>query len=229
MGYIVGIDGCKDAWISVSLDTNSRQLVWNKYYHISDILEQNKIANIFGIDIPIGLTKEGPRTCDIEARKLLGKRRSSVFPAPILAVLGAKDYKNACDIRYGIEGKKVSQQAWAIIPKVAEVDRLIQQRPDFGRLLYEVHPEVSFYFMGNNRPNNYSKKEKLGIDERIEKLSRFFVINHDYINAVKREYRTSKDDIVDALAAAWTAERILYKKHFVLGEVGGAERSRIYV
>jgi len=36
---------------------------------------------------------------------------------------------------------------------------------------------VSFYFMGGNKPNVYSKKERLGIEERIKRLSPHFNIN----------------------------------------------------
>ena len=76
--------------------------------------------------------------------------------------------------------------------------------------------------------NEYSKKKKSGIDERIQRLSRFFTINHDYINGVRREYRTSKDDVVDALAALWSAERIFQNKHAILGDMGNAQGSKIY-
>ncbi len=67
---------------------------------------------VIAIDIPIGLPETGPRECDVLARRLLGRARaSSVFPAPIRAVLGAKDYQQACAIRHKIEGKKMSKQA----------------------------------------------------------------------------------------------------------------------
>jgi predicted RNase H-like nuclease len=228
MAYVVGIDGCKEAWISVSMETDSRHLFWNKHYLLSDLLTQMETVKIVGIDIPIGLPEKGPRACDIKARRLLEKRGSSVFPAPVQAVLGAKDYKNACDVRFGIEGKKMSQQAWAIVPKVGEIDLLLRQRPEYRHVLYEVHPEVSFYFMGNNKPNRYSKKKRLGMDERIEKLFPFFQISGDYVRAIRHEYRTSEDDIVDALAALWSAERILHGEGVVLQEDGSTEGPRIY-
>src|SRR5208283_3813221 len=191
MAYVAGIDGCKGAWISVSMETDSRHLFWSKHYLLSDLLEQIGTAKIIGIDIPIGLPEKGSRACDLEARRLLKKRGSSVFPAPILAVLGANGYESACDIRSGIEGKKMSQQAWAIVPKVGEVDLLLRQRPEYRPVLHEVHPEVSFYFMGNNKPNSYSKKKGLGMDERIKKLSPFFEINSDYVRAMQHAHRTS--------------------------------------
>jgi predicted RNase H-like nuclease len=228
MAYVVGIDGCRGAWISVSLETDSRQLVWNKLSLLSDLLEQTPTAEIVGIDIPIGLPEKGPRACDLKARRLLGKRGSSVFPAPILAVLEANSYREACKIRLEIEGKRMSQQAWAIVPKVREVHLLVQQRADYRSVLHEVHPEVSFYYMGNKKPNSYSKKRRPGIDERIEKLSRFFEISSGYITTIRREHGTSKDDILDALAALWSAERILQGKNTTLGEDGDADGPKIY-
>lgn len=229
MACIVGIDGCKGAWISVSLETDSRQLVWSKRCLLSDLLEQTPTAEIVGIDIPIGLPEKGPRACDLKARRLLGKRGSSLFPAPILAVLEANNYREACDIRFAIEGKRMSQQAWAIVPKVREVHLLLQQKTGYKSVLHEVHPEVSFYYMGNEKPNSHSKKKRPGINERIEKLSRFFEISSGYITTIRREHGTSEDDILDALAALWSAERILQDKNTTLGEDGDAEGARIYV
>lgn len=184
---------------------------------------------VIGIDIPIGLPEEGPRECDIEARKLLGRTRgSSVFPAPIKEVLYTEDYGQACDIRYRIEGKKMSKQAWAIVPKIREVDLLLKERPQLNTLFYEVHPEVSFYFMGRNEPNTYSKKKKLGIEERIEKPSPHFNINYDYVKAKSHELRGSEDDIVDALAALWSAERVFHGINRILPVASNVEGPRIY-
>jgi predicted RNase H-like nuclease len=117
-----------------------------------------------------------------------------------------------------MEGKKMSQQSWAIVPKTAEVDSLLRQRPELRSLLYEVHPEVSFYFMGGSKPNTYSKKEKSGIDERIRKLSDSFRINHQYISVTRHQHRVSEDDVVDALAALWSAVRVFRRENIVLRE-----------
>ena len=94
MACVVGIDGCKGAWISVSMDTDSRQLVWSKHCLLSDLLEQTPTAEIVGIDIPIGLPEKGPRACDLKARRLLGKRGSSVFLT--CWRLEANNYREAC-------------------------------------------------------------------------------------------------------------------------------------
>ena len=77
------------------------------------------------IDIPIGLPDEGSRRCDLEARKLIGPRRSSVFPAPFRSVLGALTYEDAAARCRAVSGKSLSLQAFGILPKIAEVDRLM--------------------------------------------------------------------------------------------------------
>lgn len=229
MAYVVGIDGCKGAWITVSMEVGDTQLNWKKYPSLSEFLREATDVEVVGIDIPIGLPEKGPRDCDVKARRLLGKGRgSSVFPAPIRAVLSAKDYRQACDIRDRIEGKKMSKQAWAIVPKISEMDSLLKEGSQLRSLFYEVHPEVSFYFMGGNEPNTYSKKEKLGIEERIKKLSSHFGTNYSYVRAIRHEHGTSEDDIVDALAALWSAGRVFHGENIILQEGSNAEGPRIY-
>jgi predicted RNase H-like nuclease len=54
-------------------------------------------ALVTAIDIPIGLPGGRPRTVDGEARRLLGPRASSVFPAPARGTLDASSYEEACE------------------------------------------------------------------------------------------------------------------------------------
>ena len=210
------------------MDIDTRLLTWKKYKNLSEFLKEAAEVRVVGIDIPIGLPRKGSRDCDVKARKLLKRRGSSVFPAPVRAVLGATDYRNACDIRNRIEGKKMSQQAWAIVPKIAEVDALLKQKPELKSLLHEVHPELSFYLMGGNKPNGYSKKKRPGINERIKKLALHFGINWKYVSTQRQKHGASEDDIVDAMAALWSAARIFHEENIVLQEDGNTEGPRIY-
>jgi predicted RNase H-like nuclease len=67
---------------------------------------------VVAVDVPIGLPERGSRDCDVEARRLLGVRSSSVFPAPIRAMLAAGSQAEASRIGHGAEGKRVSIQLW---------------------------------------------------------------------------------------------------------------------
>lgn len=82
MKYI-GVDGCKKGWFYVCLDEHDKWItdVIPDIRYLTDKIHEDSLILI---DIPIGLHEKGThdRLCDIEARKILGKRRSSVFPVP---------------------------------------------------------------------------------------------------------------------------------------------------
>src|SRR5690606_36134624 len=125
------------------------------------------------IDIPIGLRENGSeeRLCDKEARRVLGRPRgSSVFPAPVRPVLGARDYAEACDRSFAVTGKRLSQQAYRICGKIGEVDGLLRRRPELRRVMREMHPEVAFWALNGGQPTAHSKKRPAGRQERL----RFF-------------------------------------------------------
>jgi predicted RNase H-like nuclease len=115
------------------------------------------------------------RTCDVEARRLLGPGRgSSVFPAPIRPVLTATSYTDACQVGVQIEGKKLSHQTWAISSKIHDVDQVVRQNAELPMRVYEVHPEVCFYFLAGGRPIKYRKKRKDGREEQQKLLEPIF-------------------------------------------------------
>ena len=158
---------------------------------------------------PIGLPEVGARPCDLEARRLLGPRRgSSVFPAPIRRVLEAEDYRQACRIRQEVEGKKISKQTWNITNKIREVDRLLREDPSLQNRVHEVHPEVCFTFMAGGSPLEEGKRTVAGQAARFDLLRAHFGEVVQTAVAGKDHQACAVDDILDAFAALWTAERI---------------------
>jgi len=92
----IGVDGCKIGWFCVSLDKNQHWEV-GTFPSVEELWKANKDASLILIDIPIGLPFKGPRACDIEARKILGKSKTStVFPPPCREASAAKTYEDAC-------------------------------------------------------------------------------------------------------------------------------------
>ena len=169
---------------------------------------------ITGIDIPIGLPDAAKRKCDHLARKLLKKRRSSVFPVPMRAALDPElSYEAACDANKKQINKKLSKQTHAIIPKIYEVDKLLRASADLSERVYEVHPEVSFYYWNGKKPMQYSKRCGFGF------LERYNLVEKEFPGAalkIRKEHKRSDvadDDILDAIAAAWTARRIHSNKN----------------
>lgn len=157
-----------------------------------------------GIDIPIGLSDSSPRACDVEARKKLGPRASSVFPAPVRAVLQATTYAEAAALSTAACGKGISKQLFNILAKIAAVDALIT--PELQHKLFEVHPEVSFWAMGGRPMRNY-KRTPAGRDERLALLRKEF--SDVDLHLAARPPKCAVDDLLDGYAVAWSTRRRL--------------------
>ncbi len=94
------------------------------------------------------------------------------------------------------------------MPKIREVDDLLRCRPELLARVREVHPEVSFYFLAGERPQQYSKKTRVGREERRELLEPLFGERLCAALAERDRHATAEDDVLDAFVALWTAERI---------------------
>jgi predicted RNase H-like nuclease len=162
---------------------------------------------VVAVDVPIGLLERGARQCDVEARRLLGVRRSSVFTPPLRPMLVAVSRAAASRVRHRLEGKRVSIQAWAIVPKIREVDRLLRGDPARRRIIREAHPELCFFFLNGGRPMREPKKTAGGQAERVALLGRWCGAAPGALDE-RRRLGCQADDIVDALVLLWTAERI---------------------
>lgn len=205
---IQGADGCSAGWVVIGKDTATGALSWRLCANAAALLQRRPFAQVTAIDIPIGLPDSGPRACDQAARRVLSPlRHSSVFSAPIRPVLAAASYAHACRLRFKIEAKKISQQAWNIVPKIKDVDTVLQADPRLQRRVREVHPEVSFARLAGG-PLAHSKKTAAGQAERLALLRPFFGRYVDLALADRRELRAQVDDVLDAFVVLWTAERI---------------------
>jgi predicted RNase H-like nuclease len=209
---VAGLDGCRGGWVlaTTAVDDGSPVSV-TKITSISELLDRESVVAA-GIDIPIGLPDSGPRPCDVEARAMLGPRRSSVFPAPIRPLLPLTTWAEANALSRTLNGKGLSQQAFAIIDKIREVDSLIT--PELQNKVVEVHPEVCFAELAG-RPMRHHKATAEGCTERLEVLRPEFS-NLDHVVEVRLP-GTQPDDVVDAVVAAWSARRFAAGKHRRLG------------
>lgn len=204
---VIGVDGCAGGWIAAS--RNARGAICCRHVDaLAELFGNSMRPRVVAVDVPIGLLGRGARDCDVEARRLLGVRRNSVFPAPIRPILTATSQADASRIRHRVEGKGVSIQTWAIVPKIVEVDRFLRADAERRGIVHEVHPEVSFFFLNGERPMSVAKRKADGQAERLSVLRKWG--GEAIVNALGRreELNCKADDIVDALVALWTAERI---------------------
>lgn len=162
---------------------------------------------VLAIDMPIGLPDAGDRDCDRIARTLLGPRRSSVFPAPIRPSLAAVTQQGADAISRAIVGRGVGAQAWGLYRRVLSLDRLIG--PDEQQRCVEVHPELSFLALNGDCPLPDSKHAHEGIATRRALIDAAFGPEaFPSVRQVIAPRDATDDDLLDAMAACWTAHRI---------------------
>ena len=214
--WVAGVDGCRAGWVVATVPARDEPQaveveVVPSLREVRGRIEAGRLAAA-AVDIPIGLASDQPRRADIEARARLGPRRSSVFPAPVRAVLPARTYQEACDLSRAASGKAIGKQLYNILPKIVEADDLVTA--ELQDRIFEMHPEVSFSELRGG-PMRFPKRTADGRAERITALSRAFPAVDPASVASPRGAQA--DDVLDALVGAWTARRKFAGAHRQLG------------
>lgn len=153
--------------------------------------------------IPMHPDRKRARRQPTRGRRGTSVRRTevlSVFAAPPREVVTAADYASANATLAELGAPKLSQQAWALIPKIVEAEAIAER----DKRVVEVHPEVSFRHLAG-RPLAWSKKSWNGLLLRRDLLAGAGIALPDLIPGVAG---AAADDVVDPAAAAWLARRI---------------------
>jgi predicted RNase H-like nuclease len=219
--WVAGADGCPAGWVVVFRSPEKQEPRARIFDSLSHVFSEPEQPRVVAVDIPIGLlgiSPRGGRAADRECRKILGRdRQSSIFSPPSRATLVASSFLEACELEQvnSMPPKKVSQQTFNILAKIREVDDIA---PRFKGRIFECHPEVSFWAMNGGRamslPKKISRRKNPdGINESgLEERRRLLLDNGYTASFLAARLGSFKecgsDDLVDACAAAWTAERI---------------------
>ena len=208
-GTAYGIDGCRAGWLYLAL-ARSGEPGWGVVGAIEELVSGADDSDRIYVDTPIGLPNgRERRLCDGEARRRLGARRASaVFPAPVRAALAADTYEDANRISREETGRGMTQQTFAILPRVREVDCLLRKSEKARHIVREVHPEICFWALAGCSPLRNGKKTGGGFDERLALLEVFRPSVGEEFARMRTEFRcwdVADDDILDAMAAAITA------------------------
>jgi predicted RNase H-like nuclease len=211
--FVVGVDGCRGGWLACSLGTNGTTEC-RIFEDMASLWAAHRQAALILVDIPIGLPEAAnDRACDKEARKVLGPRRASVFPVPCRAAVYAPDYDSAINMNERITGKRIFRATWNLIPRMRQVDEILQADSQARGIIREAHPEVLFWGLNQRRPLAFYKKDAEGELERLEVLQRVYCRAKAIFYELKENLprnSAAPDDLLDALAAA------------VTGRLGGA-------
>jgi predicted RNase H-like nuclease len=226
-GRVGGLDGCRAGWVlaTIAVDPAVRDLdvaVVATFAEAFALVEAATIAAL-AVDMPIGLPDREPRTADRDARARLGSRRSTVFPTPVRSTVAARDYPDALARSRRASGRGLSKQAYHLLPRIREVDRLV--RPADQDRVFECHPELAFAGL-TGQPIERSKHTPEGLRARIGQLELHLSRVADAVEHPPPGARP--DDVADALAIALVARRFVTGDVEVLGD-GAVDRRGLHM
>ena len=207
MQRIAGVDGCKNGWIVVESTLNLNGLKWKIAPQWNAI---GPVAEVIAVDMPIGISRDGVRQCEVEARNKLSPCGSRVFKTlPRGALRFHQDdwaVANQWSKSNGFGG--ISKQIWNIRPKILEIDKSItcsgQDR------VHEAHPELAFARLNGGKPLA-SKHTAEGLAVRRRLLGAAGFDSLDKWLGELRGMGAKADDLFDACA------RVLTARHLLLG------------
>jgi predicted RNase H-like nuclease len=199
---VLGVDGWRGAWVGALLDGRSVRLL--ALGDVAAVLAVPEAA-VVAIDMPIGLSEDGVRVCDVEARDLLRRSgaASSVFPSPVRAVLGARDYAHAREVSRAATGgqRAPSAQTYQLVRSIRDLDDALGDPPT-DRVV-EVHPELAFRVgLGGVTDRKGTAR---GTVQRLRSLRTVMDVEEALADAPAG---VPVVDALDACAAAWSAQRL---------------------
>ncbi|HZT64514.1 MAG TPA: DUF429 domain-containing protein [Acidimicrobiales bacterium] len=204
---IAGVEPCPGGWLVVSAKLQGITMSPEQPQVIrtfTDLLDYRPPFAVLGLHLPIGLPSDatpGGRSCDRQARKILGWPRSTAVSSPP----SRRDLKAWESGDSSVHG--LSAITRALLPRIAEAYKDIGSYHQ--RTIYEVHPELGFYELNGDQPLLYSKRTSAGKQERMDLLRARMPGVERVLTAKLRGARL--EHLVDGCADLWTARKIAAK------------------
>jgi predicted RNase H-like nuclease len=196
---VLGVDGWRGRWVGALLEGRTVTLL-----ALPDVAAVLAVPDVevVGIDMPIGLSDDGARACDREAKALLGRAGSSVFAAPVRAVLATDDYAEARALSVAATGgTSLSAQAFQLVRSIRSLDDALGDPP--SERVVEVHPELAFRLgLGGVADPKVTAR---GLAQRLAALRPVMDVDVALLGAPPL---VPAVDALDACAAAWSARRV---------------------
>jgi predicted RNase H-like nuclease len=199
---VLGVDGCKGGWAVVALDDGTAHV--EIVSTIADLLDDP--ATVIAVDIPMGEVSSSGRRAEIEARRFLPGRASTVFAPPLLAACAAESYDDARTITRSLTGASISRQAWGLRRG------MLDARPHWCAdplRFRESHPECALRAMSGAVVTT-KKGTAAGTEDRLA------LLHAQGIDLGAADDRRITTDVIDAAAIAWCARRVARGEAFSL-------------
>jgi predicted RNase H-like nuclease len=197
---VLGVDGWRGLWVGALLE--GRRVTLLDLADVAAVLAVPDV-DLVAIDMPIGLSEDGVRACDVQARALLAGAASSVFPTPVRAVLATDDYAQARAISRARTSppRAPSAQAFQLVKAIRALDDALGDPP--SERVVEVHPELAFRAL--DRAVRDRKGTARGTVQRLHALREVMDVEDALAEA---PFGVPVVDALDACAAAWSARRL---------------------
>jgi predicted RNase H-like nuclease len=198
---VAAVTPCAPGWLVASAKLNGATFapeIPRVLETFANVLDERPSFSVIALNAPVGYaeeTQEGGRTCDRQARALLGRRGSTIHNAPTRASLLGD--AAATDDRIDAITNVLMRRYREVAAEMA---------PYRQRVVFEVNPELSFYQINSDEPLRWSKKFEAGLEERQALLKK-------RVPGVERILEEEIADVplthlLDAAAMLWTARRI---------------------
>jgi predicted RNase H-like nuclease len=198
---VAGVTPCGPSWLVAAAKLQGTTFAPEEPQLISsfvDVVDQRPSYAIIALNAPVGYLNHaarGGRTCDREARALLGPRRgSSIQSAPVRSPTNELEFLP----------DHLDAVSRALLPRYREV--AAEMAPFRQRTVYEVHSDMSFYELNDGKPLLWPKHTEKGWEERRELLALKFPTGSRILSAELP--RASMAHLLDVAVFLWTARRI---------------------
>ena len=158
---VAGVTPCRGGWLVAGAKLQGTIFAPEDPVRIEtfvDVIDMRPGYSAVALNAPVGGLDQatvGGRTCDREARALLGRRGSAVKSAPV--AVDTPDGTNLLP-------DNTDAITRALLPRYQEVAR--EMAPFRQRTVYEVNADLSFFQLNEGVPMRWSKYSEKGKQER---------------------------------------------------------------
>jgi predicted RNase H-like nuclease len=190
---VAGVTPCRGGWLVAGAKLQGTIFAPEDPVRMEkfiDVLDQRPAYSVIALNAPIGylnVAKAGGRTCDHEARVLLGRR-------------GRIDSTLDIDLL----PDRLDAISRTLLPRYREV--AAEMAPFRQRTIYECNPDLSFYQLNGEVSMQWSKRSQKGVEERRAILEEKMPALARIVNAEVRG--AFEAHLLDAAAILWSARRI---------------------
>jgi predicted RNase H-like nuclease len=167
---IAGVEPCPGGWLVVGarlMGITAHPEEPQVFATFADLLDYRPSFEVIAIHCHLSFPEEdtqGGRTCDKQARQLLGWPRSGAIGSP-----PSRHYLATGDLEARTQ-KGLNPINARMMKRYAEV--AAEMQPYRQRQVFEVHPELSFYQLNDDKPMKHSKHTEAGVAERLALVSK---------------------------------------------------------